>query len=129
VDPKAETDSYTHEGPVISVAKSVEREEVKKIKAEKVFGPDVSWGGFETKYFIAALIPQNPSLSSMVVSLDSRNMVTTSLRGPKHLIPAGQAGLFSYTPRFSGGFRTFRTRILITSRPSSWAPPCSSSRR
>jgi YidC/Oxa1 family membrane protein insertase len=97
VDPKAETDSYTHEGPVISVAKSVEREEVKKIKAEKVFGPDVSWGGFETKYFIAALIPQNPSLSSMVVSLDSRNMVTTSLRGPKHLIPAGQAGLFSYT--------------------------------
>jgi YidC/Oxa1 family membrane protein insertase len=97
VDPKAETDSYTHEGPVISVAKSVEREEVKDIKAEKVFGPDVSWGGYETKYFIAAMIPQNPTLTSMVVSVDSRNMVTTSLRGPKHLIPAGQVGLFSYT--------------------------------
>lgn len=97
VDPKTETDSYTHEGPVISVAKSVEREEVKEIKAEKVFGPDVSWGGFETKYFIAAMVPRNPSLTSMVVSQDSRNMVTTSLRGPKHLIPTGQVGLFNYT--------------------------------
>ena len=97
VDPRAETDSYTHEGPVIFVAKSVEREEVKKITKEKIFGPDVSWGGFETKYFIAAMIPQNPSLSSMVVSHDSRNMITTSLKGPKHLIPAGQAGLYSYT--------------------------------
>ncbi|MDO9559617.1 MAG: membrane protein insertase YidC [Syntrophales bacterium] len=97
VDPKNETDSYTHEGPVIFVAKSVEREEVKKITTEKIFGPDVSWGGFETKYFIAAMIPRNPSLTSLVVSQDSRNMVTTSLKGPKHLIPAGQAGLFSYT--------------------------------
>ena len=97
VDPRKETDSYTHEGPVISVAKSVEREEVKDIKAEKVFGPDVAWGGFGTKYFIAAMVPRNPSLTSMVVSQDSQNMVTTSLKGPKHLIPAGQAGLFSYT--------------------------------
>jgi YidC/Oxa1 family membrane protein insertase len=97
VDPKAETDSYTHEGPVISVAKSVERQEVKDIKAEKIFGPDIAWGGFESKYFIAAMIPQNPSLTSMLVSHDSQNMVTTSLRGPKHLIPTGQVGSFSYT--------------------------------
>jgi YidC/Oxa1 family membrane protein insertase len=97
VDPSAKTDSYTHEGPVIFVAKSVEREDVKKITKEKSFGPDVSWGGFETKYFIAAMIPQNPSLTSLVVSQDSRNMVSTSLKGPKHLIPAGQTGSFSYT--------------------------------
>lgn len=96
VDPKAKTDSYTHEGPVVLVAKSVEREDVKKITKEKIFGPDVSWGGFETKYFIAAMIPQNPSLTSLVVSQDSRNMVSTSLKGPKHLIPAGQTGSFSY---------------------------------
>ena len=97
VDPKTKTDSYTHEGPVILVAKSVEREDVKKITKEKIFGPDVSWGGFETKYFIAAMIPQNPSLTSLVVAQDSRNMVSTSLKGPKHLIPAGQAASFSYT--------------------------------
>ena len=97
VDPKAETDSYTHEGPVVYVAKSIDRQEIKKIDKEKLFGPDVSWGGFETKYFIASMIPQNPSLTSLVVSRDSRNLVSTSLSGPKNLIPAGQAGLFSYT--------------------------------
>ena len=97
VDPKAETDSYTHEGPVVFVAKAVEREEVKKIDKDKLFGPDISWGGFETKYFIASMIPQNPSLTSLVVSKDNRNLVSTSLNGPKILIPVGQAGLFSYT--------------------------------
>ncbi len=97
VDPKAETDSYTHEGPVVYVAKSIERQEVKKIDKEKLFGPDVSWGGVETKYFIASMIPQNPSLTSLVVSRDSRNLVSTSLSGPKNPIPAGQAGLFSYS--------------------------------
>ena len=96
VDPKAETDSYTHEGPVIFVAKTIEREEVKKIDKDKLFGPDVSWCGFETKYFIASMIPQNPSLTSTTVSKDSRNLVSTSLSGPKNLIPSGQAGLFSY---------------------------------
>ena len=96
VDPKAETDSYTHEGPVMYVAKAIDRQEVKKIDKEKLFGPDVSWGGFETKYFIASMIPQNPSLTSLIVSRDSRNLVTTSLSGPKNPIPAGQAGLFSY---------------------------------
>jgi YidC/Oxa1 family membrane protein insertase len=97
VDPKAETDSYTHEGPVLYVAKSVEREEVKKITKEKTFGPDVAWGGFETKYFIAAMIPQNPSLSSVIVNKDGRNMVSTGIRGPKQLIPSGQSGFFGYT--------------------------------
>jgi YidC/Oxa1 family membrane protein insertase len=97
VDPKVETDSYTHEGPVVYVAKTIEREEVKKIEKEKLFGPDVSWGGFETKYFIAAMIPQNPSLSSLTVSRDAQNLVSTSLKGPKNLIPSGQAGIFSYT--------------------------------
>jgi len=62
-----------------------------------LFGPDISWGGFETKYFIASMIPQNPSLTSLVVSKDNRNLVSTSLNGPKNLIPVGQAGLFSYT--------------------------------
>ena len=97
VDPKAETDSYTHEGPVVYVAKAIDRQEVKKIDKEKLFGPDVSWAGFETKYFIASMIPQNPSLTSLVVSRDSRNLISTSLSGPKNTIPAGQAGLFGYT--------------------------------
>ena len=97
VDPKAETDSYTHEGPVAHVKKDIERPEVKKIEAETTMGPDVAWGGFENKYFMAAIIPQNPSLTSMVMAKNANNMVSVGLRGAKNIIPPGQAGLFSYT--------------------------------
>ncbi|MFA5181562.1 MAG: membrane protein insertase YidC [Syntrophales bacterium] len=97
VDPKMETDSWSHTGPVAFVAKDMERIEVKKIEGEKVLGPDVSWGGFESKYFMAAVIPQNPSLTSFAMSKDNRDMVTASLRGPKNLIPGGQSGSFMYT--------------------------------
>ena len=97
VDPEAKEDSYGHTGPVSYVGKSVERENVKKMEASKLLGPDVSWGGFESKYFLAAMIPQNPSLTSMMLSKGSSNMVSTGLKGPKNIIPPGQAGFFGYT--------------------------------
>jgi YidC/Oxa1 family membrane protein insertase len=97
VDPKLETDSYTHEGPVSFISRSIDRHEVKKIDSGKLQGPDVSWGGFESKYFIASMISQNPTLTSLLLSRDTRNMVSISLKGPQNLIPPGQAGLFGYT--------------------------------
>ena len=56
VDPAAPVDSYGHLGPAAYVAKKMDRPEVAKLEADKIVGPDVSWGGFESKYFIAALI-------------------------------------------------------------------------
>jgi YidC/Oxa1 family membrane protein insertase len=96
VDPAAPTDSYGHDGPVSYIAKSVDRPEVSKMEADKLLGPNVSWGGFESKYFIAALIPQNPSLTTFRMAKDSSNLVAVSLNGPKNLIPPGQAGAFNY---------------------------------
>jgi YidC/Oxa1 family membrane protein insertase len=97
VDPKVETDSYSHEGPLSFISKSIDRYEVPKMEQAKLLGPDVAWGGFENKYFIASLISQNPALTSLSLSKDARNMVTTSLKGPQNIIPPGQAGLFSYS--------------------------------
>ncbi len=97
VDPAAPVDSYGHDGPVSYIAKSIDRPEVAKLEAEKLLGPDVSWGGFESKYFIAALIPQNPSLTSFRMSKDSSNLVAVGLKGPKNVIPPGQPGVFSYS--------------------------------
>ncbi|HOI73092.1 MAG TPA: membrane protein insertase YidC [Syntrophales bacterium] len=97
VDPKAETDSYTHLGPITMVGKSVELQEIKKIETTKLLGPNIAWTGFENKYFIAAMVPQNPSLSSVSLGKDGRDMTTVSLRGPKNLIPPGQAGYFLYS--------------------------------
>ncbi|PKN34317.1 MAG: membrane protein insertase YidC [Deltaproteobacteria bacterium HGW-Deltaproteobacteria-19] len=97
VDPKAETDSYTHVGPITMVGKDVELQEIKKLETNKLLGPNVAWTGFENKYFISALVPQNPSLSSVSLAKDGRDMTTVSLKGPKNLIPPGQAGYFLYS--------------------------------
>ena len=97
VDPATPTDSYGHDGPVSYIAKSIDRPEVAKMEADKTLGPDVSWGGFESKYFIAAMIPQNPSLTSLRMTKDGSNLVGVGLRGPKNVIPAGQSGSFHYS--------------------------------
>lgn len=97
VDPKLETDSYTHVGPITRVGNDMELQEIKKLETTRSLGPNIAWTGFESKYFIAALIPQNPSLSSVAIARDGRDMVTVSLRGPKNLIPPGQSGYFLYS--------------------------------
>ncbi len=96
-DPKRELDTYGHDGPVASVAKDIERHEVKDLEKERTFGPNVLWSGFESKYFIAAFIPGNPSLTSTTMNLDTGNMTSVAIRGQKELIPGNHSGSFSYT--------------------------------
>ena len=97
VDPLKVDDSYGHDGPAVSVGGSIERQEVKKLESETILGPNVLWGAFESKYFIASFIPENPSLSSIVMTRDGSNMVTVGLKGRKELIPGGQNSVFSYS--------------------------------
>lgn len=96
-DPNKAEDSYGHDGPVASVAKSIERQTLKDLNKEKTYGPNVLWGGYESKYFIASFIPGNPSLTSIIMNSDSSNMVSVSIKGQKELIPGGQSGSFNYT--------------------------------
>jgi YidC/Oxa1 family membrane protein insertase len=97
IDPNAVPDEYGHDGPVSMVAKNIEREDLKKMASSKTMGPDVSWGGFETKYFIAAMIPQTPSLTTLSLTKDAQNTVSVTLKSPKTLIPPGQTGSNSYS--------------------------------
>jgi len=97
VDPKQEDGSYGHEGPVVSVAKSIERQEVKKLDKETILGPNVLWGGFESKYFIASFITENPSLTSVSMNRDTNDMVTVGIKGQKEIIPGRQNGIISYS--------------------------------
>ena len=96
VDPSKKIDRYSHVGPISYVKNKVVSEKINKLGAREFSGPDVSWGGFETKYFIAAIIPEQPSLTNFMVSKDSRDMVFTALEGPKNLIPPDQSGSFRY---------------------------------
>jgi len=96
VDPSEKTSRYSHEGPTSYVKNKIVSEKIKKMGAKKFNGPDVSWGGFETKYFIAAMIPEQPSLTNFVVSKDSKDVIVTALQGPKNVIPPSQSGSFRY---------------------------------
>ena len=98
VDPKRAEDSYSHEGPVAYVSKSIKRKKVSDLSADTNLGPDVSWGGFEKKYFMAVIIPQDQSLTSINMSKDSNNMVSLDLKRTKSIIPPdkNEPGLFSY---------------------------------
>jgi YidC/Oxa1 family membrane protein insertase len=97
VDPQHEDDSYGHEGPVVSVAKSIERQAVKKLNKETMLGPNVLWAGFESKYFITSFIPENPSLTSVSVNRDTNDMVTVGIKEQKEVIPGRQSGIVGYS--------------------------------
>ncbi|HOE78865.1 MAG: membrane protein insertase YidC [Syntrophaceae bacterium] len=96
-DPNAAGSRFAHNGPIISLGGSIERQEVKKIVSESIRGPNVMWGAFESKYFIAAAIPENPSLTNVTMNRDAQNMVTIGIKGHKELIPSGQSGVFAYS--------------------------------
>lgn len=96
-DPKKEKDSYSNEGPVAYVSKSVKRKKVSDISTDVSFGPDVSWGGFERKYFMAAAIPQDPSLTTFNMSKDKNDVVSISIKGTKSVIPPNQSDSFQYS--------------------------------
>jgi len=96
VDPNQKEDSYGHEGPVVYVSKSIKRKKVSDISTDTSLGPDVSWGGFEKKYFMAVIIPQDPALTSINMSKDGSNMVSLDLKRIKSIIPPDQSSLFSY---------------------------------
>ncbi len=97
VDPEAPTDSYGRDGPVSLTATNMERDDVKKMTTAKTYGPNVSWGGFESKYFIAAMIPQNPSLASFSILKDSRDMLSLNMKLPKSIVPPGQNSSANYS--------------------------------
>ncbi|HOJ50949.1 MAG TPA: membrane protein insertase YidC [Syntrophales bacterium] len=97
LDPKVEKDDYGHTGPVVFVKNEVERPEVKKITGDKLYGPGMTWGGFESKYFLAAVISPNPSLTSMYVEKKATgDEITVRVKGEKVVIPPTQASSISY---------------------------------
>jgi YidC/Oxa1 family membrane protein insertase len=95
-DPSQKGDRYSKEGPVAYVANSVKRKKASDISTEISLGPDVSWGGLENKYFMALIMPQDPSLTTINMSRDSGNMLSVSLKETKSIIPPNQSGSLKY---------------------------------
>jgi len=98
VDASTIKDDYGHTGPIVYLKGDVKRPKVKDISEEKVYGPDVLWGGFETKYFLAAAIPPVPSLARLHVNKGAtENEIVIKLVGGKRWFPV-RRGEFSLSP-------------------------------
>jgi len=96
-DPKAESDDYGRTGPIYFSKNAIETVDTKKMEAYKFVGTDISWAGYESKYFIAAIIPKQPTLTGLVLGKSVNNLTTVALDGPKNTIPANQTAFFNYT--------------------------------
>lgn len=97
IDPQMIKDDYGHTGPVVYIKGDVKRPQVKKVTEEKVYGPGITWGGFETKYFIAAVIPPVPSLTRMSVGKGNQeNELVIKVMGGKTVVPSREEMSFPY---------------------------------
>jgi len=90
-------EAFSHDGPIHFATGSVLMTNLEKMKAMEHFGPNISWAGYESKYFIAAMIPQRPALTTLSIGRDDNHLVSVQMNGPKNLIPTNETGVFSYT--------------------------------
>jgi len=65
------------------VKKELNEIELKDLKEEKRFSQNVQWGGFQDKYFLAALIPQKPEGTELIFKKVSDTTGDLLLAGPK----------------------------------------------
>ncbi|OGP83833.1 MAG: hypothetical protein A2Y95_10820 [Deltaproteobacteria bacterium RBG_13_65_10] len=81
--------SEGHIGPVTLAGSKVLRENLEKLEGEKTLDGHVLWTGFETKYFLAALIPDQPDRARVRIWKPQADIVASELFFPPAVTPAG----------------------------------------
>jgi YidC/Oxa1 family membrane protein insertase len=69
------------------VKKELQEVELKDIKEDKRFSQNVQWGGFQSKYFLAALIPQKSEGTELIMKKVSETAGNLLMGGPKASLP------------------------------------------
>ncbi|MBI5967846.1 MAG: membrane protein insertase YidC, partial [Deltaproteobacteria bacterium] len=78
------------------VKKELQEVEIKDLKEEKRFSQNVQWGGFQNKYFLAALIPQKSEGTELILKKVSETAGELRMGGPKASLPPGTQFSQSY---------------------------------
>jgi len=78
------------------VKKELQEVEFKDIKEEKRFSQNVHWGGFQSKYFLAALIPKKSEGTELIMKKVSETDGNLLMGGPKASLPPGTQFSQSY---------------------------------
>jgi YidC/Oxa1 family membrane protein insertase len=69
------------------VKKELQEVELKDLKGEKRFSTNVQWGGFQSKYFLAALIPKKTEGTELIMKKVSDTAGELIMGGPKAFLP------------------------------------------
>ncbi len=69
------------------VKKELHEVEISDLKDEKRFSQDVHWGGFQSTYFISALVPQKSEGTELVMKKVSETLAALRMGGPKAALP------------------------------------------
>ena len=69
------------------VKKELQEVEFKDLKEEKRFSQNVQWGGFQSKYFLAALIPKKSEGTELILKKVSETAGNLLTGGPKASLP------------------------------------------
>jgi YidC/Oxa1 family membrane protein insertase len=80
-----------HAGPVTLLGTEVEREDVEDLEGERILEGRLLWTGFETKYFLAALIPDQQDRARARLWKPEKGIVAAELFFPPVPVPAGVA--------------------------------------
>jgi YidC/Oxa1 family membrane protein insertase len=78
-----------HAGPVTLDGSKLTRENLQKMEGEKTLDGHLLWTGFETKYFLAALIPDQPDRARVRIWKPRPQVVESELFVPPAMTPAG----------------------------------------
>jgi YidC/Oxa1 family membrane protein insertase len=76
---------------VALIGSDVERLDVGKLEGERLLEGPLYWAGFETKYFLAALIPDRPEQARARIWKAEGRVVVSELSFPPGTVPAGAA--------------------------------------
>lgn len=79
------------------VKKELQEVELKDLKEEKRFSQNVHWGGFQNKYFLAALIPKKAEGTELILKKGSETTAELRLGGPKVSLSPGTQFSQSYS--------------------------------
>jgi len=82
--PGSDTNSGSDVPPFTAlIKKDLQEIESKDLKEEKRFSQNVQWGGFQNKYFLAALIPQKSEGTELILKKVSDTEGDLRMAGPK----------------------------------------------
>ncbi|MDP3939215.1 MAG: membrane protein insertase YidC [Deltaproteobacteria bacterium] len=90
-----------HAGPIALAGTSVEREDLNKLEGEELLEGPILWAGFETKYFIAALAPDQPDRARVRVWKPDEKSAASAVYFPPTPVPTGAST--SQTVQIYGG--------------------------